>query len=786
MSGTGDYSDFFRTLTDRTPYDYQCRVADEVVAGRNVVVHAPTGCGKTYAVVLPYLYQHLRGRGPRRLIYVLPLRTLVESIAREISVLVAKAGARVEVKTQTGEQPNDPFFASGDVIVTTYDQVLSGLLCSPYGLPPRLANINAGLLAGNLVVFDEFHLMEPGRAFVTALACLEAQGSLAQSLWMTATATSPLLAAVTSRLNAATVRLGESDLAAVPSISRVVRHLAVEPAPITVESVLRHTDTRTIVLFNTVARAQRFFEDLDRDPRAPAQRILLHARFFQSHRRAKVKGLIEAFGRESREPAILVATQVVEAGVDITSDHLHTELCPMNSLVQRAGRCARFAPEDHDARAEGTVHVHLAADGGSLPYDGADLDRTWNVLLAGAGANLDPSTAAEWVDAVHGGADRAVIEQTSSTRKRECLDVIAANALGCRKTGVSDLIRAGEDSIRVLVAREPPERPSTLEGVTLRRAAVVRGIRDQLGATPTSSWVYVPGEDPAWIPASDRTIRDAYVLCVTPSLVAYESRLGLRLGTSGVEVSPTCSPARRPGYAPLRRESWVAHTRAVLKEADVRLAGDLRLGSPLERAPTAEILRNAVRTGCVLHDLGKLQERWQRWAHEAQRLREPSWNGAEALAHTDFDPSNSDDRRRLAGLAVVRPNHAPAGAWFGAALVADLVASAGDDNARAFAASAAITAVLAHHGGWLPSVLEVEPLIPTWRDNLASLAKKLPSPAATAQWAGRTDKHRTLQQLLDVTTGPEALVTCWAVVAYVTRTLRLSDQRATAEGSNDA
>jgi len=45
--------------------------------------------------------------------------------------------------------------------------VLSGLLSGPYGLSNRLHNIDSAALAGALVVFDEFHLMEPQRAFLT-------------------------------------------------------------------------------------------------------------------------------------------------------------------------------------------------------------------------------------------------------------------------------------------------------------------------------------------------------------------------------------------------------------------------------------------------------------------------------------------------------------------------------------------------------------------------------------------------------------------------------------------
>lgn len=55
-----------------------------------------------------------------------------------------------------------------------------------------------------------------------------------------------------------------------------------------------------------------------------------------------------------------VATQVVDVGVDISVEVLHTELAPPASLMQRAGRCAHY-PGD-----TGTVTVYPV--GTYIPY----------------------------------------------------------------------------------------------------------------------------------------------------------------------------------------------------------------------------------------------------------------------------------------------------------------------------------------------------------------------------------------------------------------------------------
>jgi CRISPR-associated endonuclease/helicase Cas3 len=71
---------------------------------------------------------------------------------------------------------------------------------------------------------------------------------------------------------------------------------------------------------------------------------LLHSRF-----RPWEKRYWQALFEEQPPAAgrILIATQVIEAGVDISSALMVTDLAPWSSLVQRFGRCNR-AGEDQD------------------------------------------------------------------------------------------------------------------------------------------------------------------------------------------------------------------------------------------------------------------------------------------------------------------------------------------------------------------------------------------------------------------------------------------------------
>src|SRR5207245_8047185 len=73
---------------------------------------------------------------------------------------------------------------------------------------------------------------------------------------------------------------------------------------------------------------------------------LLHSRFRPYERRAWTQFLSTQPDERGR---IIVATQVIEAGVDLSSQLLITDLAPYASLVQRFGRCNR-AGEFAEAR----------------------------------------------------------------------------------------------------------------------------------------------------------------------------------------------------------------------------------------------------------------------------------------------------------------------------------------------------------------------------------------------------------------------------------------------------
>ena len=124
-----------------TPYPFQRRVAELVLSGRNVILQAPTGAGKTMAAMLTFLEAIERGGDfPQKCLYAVPMRVLANQFVDEYTAKVRQAGRddRIRVAAQTGEHPGDREL-TGTLTFATIDQILSSFLMFPWvvGHPRR-------------------------------------------------------------------------------------------------------------------------------------------------------------------------------------------------------------------------------------------------------------------------------------------------------------------------------------------------------------------------------------------------------------------------------------------------------------------------------------------------------------------------------------------------------------------------------------------------------------------------------------------------------------------------
>lgn len=407
-----------------TPYPYQRRLAE---TGWPDLLDIPTGMGKTAAITLAWLWKRRYCddvETPRRLIWCLPMRVLVEQTQREICRwlnnlrLAGKPGdGKVSVHVLMGgaddlrswaEHPEEDM-----ILIGTQDMLLSRALMRGYGMSRYLWPVHFALLHNDaLWVFDEIQLMGAGLYTSAQLEAFRRGMSLSKksrTLWVSATLNQAWLETVDFRphvvngLTSMTLECADCILPEVQKRIRATKRL--QRARTTLKAVndeaylanlareiveAHQPGSTTLVIMNQVGRAQKLCQKLKpllvRDV-APTL-LLLHARFRPAERLA-----IEARLREE-PPApgrIIIATQAIEAGVDITSRTLFTELAPWPSLVQRFGRCNRYGEIEQGADIR---WIDIVDDKASLPYtpkDLADTRRKLDGLDSASPATL-PST----------------------------------------------------------------------------------------------------------------------------------------------------------------------------------------------------------------------------------------------------------------------------------------------------------------------------------------------------------------------------------------------------------
>ncbi|HMT78448.1 MAG TPA: DEAD/DEAH box helicase, partial [Saprospiraceae bacterium] len=187
--------EFLSNIIGGKPYDYQLKVIELLLSGKNVILSVPTGAGKTWASIAPFLFAKKNHdlTFPNKMIYSSPLRTLTNSIFEDVSKTI-KSGS-----IQTGEYNEDKYFEN-DIIFSTIDQTLSNFLSFPLPLSKAQANINTGAIIGSYLVFDEFHLLDPKRSMATTIGMLKMLGNLTRCCIMTATLESKFMTDLKNQL----------------------------------------------------------------------------------------------------------------------------------------------------------------------------------------------------------------------------------------------------------------------------------------------------------------------------------------------------------------------------------------------------------------------------------------------------------------------------------------------------------------------------------------------------------------------------------------------------------
>jgi CRISPR-associated endonuclease/helicase Cas3 len=359
-----EFATSFQRLTDNAPFPWQADLYSRLCSGQ--VPQAcviPTGLGKTSVIAIWFLARLENASLPRRLVYVVNRRTVVDQTTDEVTKLrgrLSEIGMSVDdlaISTLRGQFADNRAWSADPsrpaVTCGTVDMIGSRLLFSGYGVGFKAKPLHAGFLGQDvLLVHDEAHLEEPFQRLAAGIEevqeCFSGE-RVAPRLHVMALTATPRGVKDPLRITAADQEAAKERLDAAKRLVLVPAERDADVFNKIVEHAhaLHSRDRAVLVFVRTVEGVRRVVEGL-RKNKIPENCIgQLTGTIRGKERDELVKTPL--FKRFLPEPeydtastVYLVCTSAGEVGVNISADDLVCDLSPFDSMAQRFGRVNRF------------------------------------------------------------------------------------------------------------------------------------------------------------------------------------------------------------------------------------------------------------------------------------------------------------------------------------------------------------------------------------------------------------------------------------------------------------
>lgn len=381
-----------------------------------IIFSAPTAYGKSRCTqAIAHSLLEAEGIIGERLIHILPLRAIVEQLYSDAKEKVKETKEGISIGYQAMhflDAEKTPYFLY-QLVYTTFDSFIHNLFKVPVAEYERIHahyDIPRYAIYSGLIVFDEVHLFsseeplkEEGlkrREERTLTAFCAAINSLTEAkvpvLIMTATLPDALLEGIVRNIRSSNIFLVEYD----PKLSsgeRVEEELRLagkttarvkigdqeytkfaarsnaflskdkpflkdEAEVVEISRKYAEEDKQVLVVRNTVKKAVQTYEQL----RRVGESVLIHGRLTTGDRNKALRRVERA--------EYIVATQAIEAGVNLDCDVLITDATTLTSLIQRIGRLKRKIGR------EGLATFHMIEGEGDGVYNAEFVRRTLELL----------------------------------------------------------------------------------------------------------------------------------------------------------------------------------------------------------------------------------------------------------------------------------------------------------------------------------------------------------------------------------------------------------------------
>ncbi|MFH7880688.1 MAG: CRISPR-associated helicase Cas3' [Candidatus Aenigmatarchaeota archaeon] len=144
-----------------------------------------------------------------------------------------------------------------------------------------------------------------------------------------------------------------------------------------VDTIMKNDSKKIMIIVNNVGKAIRLYKEIKKK----FQNVyLLHSRLIEKEKSRRIEEIKQKLERNER--LILVATQIVEASIDVDFDILITEISPIDSQIQRWGRIYRNREKEGNYKdKEANIKIFTGIDRGtSTIYDKRVIEKTIDVL----------------------------------------------------------------------------------------------------------------------------------------------------------------------------------------------------------------------------------------------------------------------------------------------------------------------------------------------------------------------------------------------------------------------
>ena len=320
--------------------DEQSRAAKKLAEIEGIaVLQGAAGCGKTKIAL-----EWALNTNAKKIIWVCPRVSVCQNIYKDLTSKEYLHNLDIEIctgdfkyiKINGIERPNDNPFV-GNIIVTTIDQLTNTILTHKH-VTTLVDAVNSH------VVFDEYHeyitMDAYNLLFPEFLECKKMLGEHTNTLLVSATPNPAFLEDVLDIHKDDCIKVKTfNDKSYTVTLQYYNADVDDEHNPLSCQ-----VPDNTFVISNTVTRAQKSFLALDSEENA----LLLHGKFLPSDSKMLFNKTMECFGKHGdKSYEVLRSSHIIQASINITCNHMISEVSHAENILQRMGRLNRFAENEN-------------------------------------------------------------------------------------------------------------------------------------------------------------------------------------------------------------------------------------------------------------------------------------------------------------------------------------------------------------------------------------------------------------------------------------------------------